>query len=152
MSTAVVSLGSNLGDRAGALQGAIDVLGDEPTVDLVGVSSIYETAPVGTDGPAFLNAVAVLTSRFSAEHLLSCRLAIEQCFERVRFRRWAPRTLDIDVITYDRQVCSGNSERELTFPHPRAHERAFVTPTVVRGESHRHPPRSRSGVGAARPT
>lgn len=119
--TAVVSLGSNLGDRAGHLAAAREMLGAVfPVVD---VSPIYETAPVGfVDQAAFLNQILVVDT-VDAEALLSAGHRAEEARGRVRNRRWGPRTLDVDVISVD--ALQSESAR-LTLPHPRAHERAFV--------------------------
>ncbi|MCI0689576.1 MAG: 2-amino-4-hydroxy-6-hydroxymethyldihydropteridine diphosphokinase [Sporichthyaceae bacterium] len=122
---AVLGLGSNLGDRLELLQGAVDALVDAPGIDVVAISPVYETEPVGgpADQPPYLNAVLVVTTSMSALTLLERCLAVEDAFERVRDVRWGPRTLDIDVITYAEVV---NPSAELTLPHPRAGERAFV--------------------------
>ncbi|MFV2197153.1 2-amino-4-hydroxy-6-hydroxymethyldihydropteridine diphosphokinase [Nocardiopsis sp. LOL_012] len=122
---AVLSLGSNLGDRQAALQGAVDVLlegGGAPVP--VAVSPVYETAPVG--GPeqgAFLNAVLVVDAVGGARALLRRAQAAERALERVRGVRWGPRTLDVDVIAFGDER---DDAPELTLPHPRAHLRAFV--------------------------
>jgi len=122
---AVLALGSNLGDRHGMLQGGVDALAKVPGVDVVAVSGVYETAPVG--GPPgqdpYLNAVIVVDTTLPASVLLERCLAVEALFGRRRTERWGPRTLDIDVITYDDQV---SADETLTLPHPRASERAFV--------------------------
>ncbi|MBK9159675.1 MAG: 2-amino-4-hydroxy-6-hydroxymethyldihydropteridine diphosphokinase [Propionibacteriaceae bacterium] len=122
---AVFSLGSNLGDRLAHLRGAVAALGSEPGVRLVGVSGVYETAPVGVSGhPDYLNAIVVVESALSAEHLLSSALAIETTLGRRRPTSGvAPRTVDIDLIAAGDEVVS---TALLTLPHPRAHERAFV--------------------------
>ena len=112
--TAVLALGSNVGDRLAHLRAAVEVL--EPRE----VSPVYETEPVGdVDQGAFLNAVVL------------CELSAEQAWERAqeaerragrsRTRRWGPRTLDVDVVDAPPPVPDG-----LVVPHPRAHERAFV--------------------------
>jgi 2-amino-4-hydroxy-6-hydroxymethyldihydropteridine diphosphokinase len=122
----VLALGSNLGDRHATLQGAIDALRDTPGLYLTGVSSLYETEPV--DAPegseAFLNAVVLADSTLSAHSVLDRALAIESAYGRERSEeRNAPRTLDVDIILIgDRRSDDG----ELSLPHPRAHERAFV--------------------------
>ena len=122
----VIALGSNVGDRHVKLQGAIDALRDTPGVYLTAVSSIYETEPV--DSPEgsekFLNAVVLADSTLSAHLLLDRALAIETAYGRERPReRNAPRTLDVDIIQIgDRRA----DDDDLTLPHPRAHERAFV--------------------------
>jgi 2-amino-4-hydroxy-6-hydroxymethyldihydropteridine diphosphokinase len=122
----VIALGSNIGDRHAKLQGAVDALRDTPGVYLTGVSSIYETDPV--DAPEgsdkFLNAVVLADSTLSAHLLLDRALAIETAYGRERStERNAPRTLDVDIILIgDRRA----DDEDLTLPHPRAHERAFV--------------------------
>jgi 2-amino-4-hydroxy-6-hydroxymethyldihydropteridine diphosphokinase len=121
---AALALGSNLGDRLATLQGALDALAGTPGVEVVGASSVYETAPVG--GPAqgaYLNAVVVVTTTLTPHELLAVGAAVEQRFDRVREERWGPRTLDIDVLAYGDQVVD---TPDLQVPHPRAHERAFV--------------------------
>jgi 2-amino-4-hydroxy-6-hydroxymethyldihydropteridine diphosphokinase len=123
---AVLSLGSNLGERMASLQGAIDSLADTPEVWVTAVSPIYETEPVeAPEGSGkFLNAVVLIDTTLSAATLMDRALAIEDAFERERdTERNAPRTLDIDLIVVgDRR----SSEDFLHLPHPRAGERAFV--------------------------
>lgn len=122
----VISLGSNLGERSGNLQGAVDTLAETPEVWVTGVSPIYETEPL--DAPAgsgkFLNAVVCFDTTLSARTLLERALAIEAAYGRERgAERNAPRTLDVDVIVLgDRRA----DEDDLVLPHPRAAERAFV--------------------------
>lgn len=121
MSTAVLSLGSNVGDRIGYLRLAVDGLANA----LVTVSSVYETAPWGvTDQPDFLNAVCVVRDP-ARDHWAWLGLAqtLEQRAERVRERRWGPRTLDVDVVTVD-EVHS--SDPRLLLPHPGTPSRATV--------------------------
>lgn len=119
--SAVLSLGSNLGDRVAHLAAARAILAAEFPV--VAVSSIYETAPVGvTDQPAFLNQVMVLESD-DPEALLAAAHRAESARGRLRSLRWGPRTLDVDVVTVDARR---SADPYLTLPHPRAHERAFV--------------------------
>lgn len=121
----VISLGSNLGERMYALQGAVDALGDTPEVWVTGVSSVYETAPV--DAPegseSFLNAVVLLDTTLSARTLLDRAHAVEAAYGRERGEQNAPRTLDVDLIVVgDRHA----DDPDLKLPHPRAAERAFV--------------------------
>jgi 2-amino-4-hydroxy-6-hydroxymethyldihydropteridine diphosphokinase len=122
----VYSLGSNLGDRLGNLQGAVDALRDTPDIIVVDVSPVYETEPMGgpEDSPKFLNAVVVAESTLEPRTLLERALAIEDAFGRRRVpERWAPRTLDVDLI----MVGASKSDRDdLKLPHPHAHERGFV--------------------------
>lgn len=122
---AVLSLGSNLGERMFALQGAVDALADTPEVWVTGVSPVYETEPV--DAPEgskpFLNAVITLDTTLSARTLLERAHAVEAAYGRERGELNAPRTLDVDLIVVgDRHADSD----ELRLPHPRAAERAFV--------------------------
>lgn len=122
---AVLGIGGNQGDVAAALQGAVDLLfapgsGLRP----VAVSPVYETAPVG--GPEqdrFLNAVVIGATALAPRAVLGIAQSAEQAFHRERIVRWGPRTLDVDVIAVDGTVAD---DPELTLPHPRAHERAFV--------------------------
>ena len=119
--SAVLSLGSNLGDRAAHLAAARALLGAEFPV--LAASSVYETAPIGvTDQPAFLNQVVIIDSD-DAEALLAAAHRAEAARGRVRSQRWGPRTLDVDVVTVDARL---SADPHLTLPHPRAHERAFV--------------------------
>jgi 2-amino-4-hydroxy-6-hydroxymethyldihydropteridine diphosphokinase len=121
----VLALGSNLGDRMAALQGAVEAIADTPDVWVTSVSPVYETEPVdapeGSDN--YLNAVLLLDTTLAAHRLLDRALAVEDAFDRERSEvRNAPRTLDIDLIV----VGDRRSNDELVLPHPRAHERAFV--------------------------
>ncbi|WP_283139259.1 2-amino-4-hydroxy-6-hydroxymethyldihydropteridine diphosphokinase [Rhizohabitans arisaemae] len=125
MTHAVLALGSNVGDSFETLQGAVDVLFDAPGLDFVAVSPVYETAPVGgPDGQRpYLNAVVVAETVLAAMTLLERAQGAEAAFARVRGERWGPRTLDVDIIVFDDVI---SHDEELTLPHPRAHERAFV--------------------------
>ena len=121
----ILSLGSNLGDREANLQGAVDALRDTPDVVVVEVSPVYETQPIGgpeESGP-YLNIVLLADSTLPVEMLLDRAHAIAQAFGRERSVPGAPRTLDVDLITYGQKTIESE---ELTVPHPRAHERAFV--------------------------
>ncbi len=121
MSSAVLSIGSNLGDRLAHLRGAVDAV--RPW--LVAVSPVYETAPWGpVPQQDFLNAI-VLTHDPAAtpRTWLERAHAAEQAAHRVRDVHWGPRTLDVDIVAVD-DITS--DDPELTLPHPRAAERAFV--------------------------
>lgn len=88
------------------------------------VSPVYETVPVGgPPQPDYLNAVLLARTTLPSRELLHQLHQVEGAFDRVREVRWGPRTLDIDIITVDGEACA---DPELTLPHPRAHERAFV--------------------------
>jgi 2-amino-4-hydroxy-6-hydroxymethyldihydropteridine diphosphokinase len=125
---AVLSIGSNLGERRVNLQGAVDSLADTPEVWVTGVSPVYETVPVDSpeDAKNYLNAVVLLDTTLSARTLLERALAIEAAYGREREDdepRNAPRTLDVDLIVVgDRRA----DDDLLKLPHPRAAERAFV--------------------------
>jgi 2-amino-4-hydroxy-6-hydroxymethyldihydropteridine diphosphokinase len=121
---AVVSLGSNLGNRLANLQGAVDALAEIEGVDVTDVSGVFETAPVGgPEQPDYLNAVVVVMTTLSARELLDRAHEIEQRFGRVRTERWGPRTLDADIVAVGDELVD---EPDLVVPHPRAAERAFV--------------------------
>jgi len=123
---AVLSLGSNLGNRLETLQGAVDALEDTPGVRIKAVSPVYETEPWGVAAdsqPSYFNAVVVLKTTLPPASLLERAHAVEEAFNRVRDERWGPRTLDVDIVTYAEVV---SDDPVLTLPHPRAHERAFV--------------------------
>jgi 2-amino-4-hydroxy-6-hydroxymethyldihydropteridine diphosphokinase len=120
----VLSVGSNLGDRLGTLQGCVQAIGGLPDTDVLAISPVYETDPVG--GPAqpdYLNAVLIVATGLRPRDLLAATGRIEADFGRERFERFGPRTLDIDIISYAEEV---SGDPVLTLPHPRAHERAFV--------------------------
>jgi 2-amino-4-hydroxy-6-hydroxymethyldihydropteridine diphosphokinase len=119
----VLALGSNLGDRLDNLQRGIDVL-DGDGLTTAAVSGVFETTPVG--GPAqadYLNAVLLARSALPAWEILARCAKAEQAAGRVRTIRWGPRTLDVDIITCGEER---SADPDLTLPHPRAHERAFV--------------------------
>jgi 2-amino-4-hydroxy-6-hydroxymethyldihydropteridine diphosphokinase len=121
---AVLALGSNLGDRLATLQGGVDALLGAPGLALVALSPVYETVPVGgPPQPEYLNAVLIAETALPPADLLGRAQAAEAAFGRVRHEVWGPRTLDVDVIVYGDVV---SDDPELTLPHPRAQERAFV--------------------------
>jgi 2-amino-4-hydroxy-6-hydroxymethyldihydropteridine diphosphokinase len=138
MSRVVLSIGSNLGDRLARLQAAVDGLGDS----VKAVSPVYETdAWGGVSQPAFLNAVVIADDdRLDAHGWLHRAQALELDNERVRTKKWGPRTLDVDLICCFGEPLPGHGisghgisgeeifshDAELTLPHPFAHERAFV--------------------------
>ncbi|MFG2480079.1 2-amino-4-hydroxy-6-hydroxymethyldihydropteridine diphosphokinase [Streptomyces fagopyri] len=123
---AVLSLGSNLGNRLETLQGAVDALEDTPGVRVKAVSPVYETEPWGVEPgsqPSYLNAVVVLRTTLPPSSLLERAHAVEEAFDRVRDERWGARTIDVDIVAYADVV---SDDPVLTLPHPHAHERAFV--------------------------
>ncbi len=120
----VVALGSNLGARLDILQGAVTAIAAIPGVTVTAVSPVYETVPVG--GPAqpdYLNAILLARTTLPPRDLLRRLNEIEAAFDRVREVRWGPRTLDLDIIIYEGLT---SDDPDLSLPHPRAHERAFV--------------------------
>jgi 2-amino-4-hydroxy-6-hydroxymethyldihydropteridine diphosphokinase len=119
-----LGLGGNLGDVVASFVYALQRLRDAPGVRALRASSVYRTAPWGKlDQPDFLNMAALVETTLPARALLALCLDIEAGMGRRRLERWGPRTLDIDVLTYgDAKI----DEPELTVPHPRIAERAFV--------------------------
>jgi 2-amino-4-hydroxy-6-hydroxymethyldihydropteridine diphosphokinase len=118
---AVLSLGSNLGDRLGHLRRGLEVLAQHCAVTQV--SGVYETAALGvTEQPSFYNVVALLDTDDPETASVAAQSA-ETSQGRLRSRRWGPRSLDVDVIDVDGRT---SSDPRLTLPHPRAHQRAFV--------------------------
>ena len=122
---AVLALGANLGDPQATLRAAVHDLGGLPGIEVVEVSPLARTTAVGgpEDQPDYLNAVVVVRTTLSARSLLRATQAVENAHGRVREERWGPRTLDIDIVRYGSVVADAG---DLTIPHPRAHQRAFV--------------------------
>ncbi|QPC48002.1 2-amino-4-hydroxy-6-hydroxymethyldihydropteridine diphosphokinase [Mangrovibacillus cuniculi] len=123
MNSAFISLGTNLGDRQKFLTLAIDELSAQ-CVYPEKISSIYETEPVGfTDQPNFLNMVVKVATNHSSSKLLEICLKTEKKLGRIRDLRWGPRTIDLDILLFNQE---NMVSEELTIPHPRMQERAFV--------------------------
>jgi 2-amino-4-hydroxy-6-hydroxymethyldihydropteridine diphosphokinase len=123
---AVIALGSNLGNRLEIMQSAVDALADTPGLKVKAVSPVYETEPWGVDPasqPSYFNAVVRVRTTLPPGSLLERGHAIEEALERVRDERWGPRTIDVDIVSYQDVV---SDDPDLTLPHPRVHERAFV--------------------------
>jgi 2-amino-4-hydroxy-6-hydroxymethyldihydropteridine diphosphokinase len=122
---AFVGMGSNLGDRAGWLRRAVDLLGADPAIDVVALSSVRETEPVDyVEQPRFLNAALEVETDLPARELLERLLAVEQALGRRRDGpRFGPRTIDLDLLLYGDEVID---EPGLTVPHPRLAERRFA--------------------------
>jgi len=126
MARAYVGLGANLGDRARTLRLAVERIEAVDGVDVVAVSSVRETEPVGVvDQPRFLNGAVALDTTLPPRELLDALLEVERGLGRVRSERerWGPRTLDLDLLVYDDIVVA---EPDLAVPHPRLHERRFA--------------------------
>jgi 2-amino-4-hydroxy-6-hydroxymethyldihydropteridine diphosphokinase len=122
---AYVGLGANLGDRAGTLTRAMELLGAWPGIAVVAVSSFRETDPVGYLGqPQFLNGAVAIDTSLAPEAILRALLEIEQELGRVREGpRFGPRTVDLDLLLVEGVTLDRPG---LTLPHPRLHERAFA--------------------------
>ena len=118
-----VGLGANLGDAAGTVLQAVQDLSQLPGTALVGRSSLYRSSPVQAEGPDYINAVAELRSTLSPLELLHQLQALELAHGRQRPFHHAPRTLDLDLLLMG---CQHVASAELTLPHPRLHQRAFV--------------------------
>ncbi|HMC15883.1 MAG TPA: 2-amino-4-hydroxy-6-hydroxymethyldihydropteridine diphosphokinase [Albitalea sp.] len=120
---ASIGLGANLGEPQAALEQALEALAALPGTKLIATSPFYRSAPIDAAGPDFINAVALLRTELGPHALLAHLQRIEVAQGRVRPYRHAPRTLDLDLLLYgDARI----DEADLTIPHPRMHERAFV--------------------------
>jgi 2-amino-4-hydroxy-6-hydroxymethyldihydropteridine diphosphokinase len=128
---AYVGLGSNLGDREATIRSALAVLAALPGVDALRASTLRETAPWGDaclGQPPYLNGVAEIRTRLSPGDLLDALLRVEARFGRTRGGRWAPRTLDLDLLLYGDRVLRGP---DVEVPHPRMASRRFVLEPLV---------------------
>jgi 2-amino-4-hydroxy-6-hydroxymethyldihydropteridine diphosphokinase len=122
--TAYIALGSNLGDRRGALDAVLKALAQTSGVRLTAASDIIGTVPLGpTDQPSYLNAVAQITTSLSTEGLHKVLSDIETNLGRQRNQKWGPRTIDLDLLLYGDEVMK---TKDLTVPHPQMHLRSFV--------------------------
>lgn len=120
----LLSIGSNLGDRLLYLHEALQYMEQHEGIKFDAISSVYETDPVGfLDQPTFFNIVVRVSTTLEPLALLHFCQQTETQFQRDRTVHWGPRTLDIDLLTYDQMVMD---TPELTLPHPRMHEREFV--------------------------
>jgi 2-amino-4-hydroxy-6-hydroxymethyldihydropteridine diphosphokinase len=126
MTRSFVGLGSNLGDPQEQIRRALELMAAEEGVEVVAVSALRETDPVGyEDQPRFLNGAAELRTSLSARELLGRLLRIERRLGRVRGEgpRFGPRTIDLDLLLHGDEVVA---EPGLVVPHPRLHERRFA--------------------------
>ena len=125
MRRAYVGLGANLGDREATLRRAVALLAEVDGVDVIAVSELRETEPVGVlDQPRFLNGAAAIDTTLEPRALLDALLRIERALGRIRGdERWGPRTIDLDLLLHGGAVID---EPGLTVPHARLHERRFV--------------------------
>jgi 2-amino-4-hydroxy-6-hydroxymethyldihydropteridine diphosphokinase len=121
---ATLGLGSNIGDRVGNIEEAIERLTADGGVKLVARSRFYRTAPWGvTDQDWFVNVCIAVKTDVPVRELLARSQAVENDMARVRTRRWGPRNIDVDILTFREQKID---EPDLIVPHPRIAERAFV--------------------------
>ena len=123
VSKSAIALGRNLGDSLTILEDALKTLAQTPGIALESSSSWYQTAPIGPPQPDYLNGCALLKVQLTPEQLLAALLEVEKQFGRVRTQRWGPRSLDLDLLLFDRVVLE---TPKLQIPHPRMRERAFV--------------------------
>lgn len=124
MNRVVIGLGANLGDRMETLRHAISEIGGHPDIDMLRVSRLYETEPIG--GPAqgdYLNGVVLVSTSLPPATLLAFLLDVELNHGREHHERWGPRTLDLDIVDVEGFT---SDEPSLMVPHPRAVEREFV--------------------------
>ena len=129
MNSAYLSLGSNIGNRLEHLQQAVRLLNEHSSIDVLKVSSIYETEPVGlTEQAKFLNIAVELKTSLEATELLSACQSIENKLGRMRKIRWGPRTVDLDILLYNEEHIQ---LEDLIIPHLRMQERAFVLVPLV---------------------
>ena len=124
MTLAYVGIGANLGPREETLRRAVELLGRADGVEVVGVSELRETDPVGVvDQPPFLNGAVSVETTLSPRVLLDLLLDVERSLGRVRAERWGPRVVDLDLLVYGIEVLD---EPGLHVPHPHVHERRFA--------------------------
>jgi 2-amino-4-hydroxy-6-hydroxymethyldihydropteridine diphosphokinase len=125
MPEAYVGIGSNLGDREENVRRALELLGADPEIEIVAVSTLRETEPVGLlEQPDFVNGAARLHTELSPWELLDRLLELERRLGRVRTgERYGPRTIDLDLLLYGQEIVE---EPGLRVPHPRLAERRFV--------------------------
>jgi len=125
MAVVYIGLGANLGDRERTIRAAVERLGADPEIEVVAVSTLRETEPVGyVAQPRFLNGAAALQTGLAPRELLARLLAVEQELGRTRDGpRFGPRTIDLDLLLHGEAVLE---ERGLVVPHPRLAERRFV--------------------------
>ncbi|MCC6350795.1 MAG: 2-amino-4-hydroxy-6-hydroxymethyldihydropteridine diphosphokinase [Candidatus Eisenbacteria bacterium] len=126
---AFLGLGSNLGDREGAIRAALEAIADLPETDLIRVSSLYDTEPAGdVDQPNFLNAAALVDTELTARQLLWNLMLVEKRLGRVRTQHWGPRTIDLDLLLYGEEILE---EPDLRVPHPEILRRSFVLVPLI---------------------
>jgi 2-amino-4-hydroxy-6-hydroxymethyldihydropteridine diphosphokinase len=121
---AYIGVGANLGEPRRQVELSLRLLGEAEEVEVRRVSSLFLTPPLGPPGqPWYVNAVAQVRTRLTAEELLRLLHSIEQALGRERRERWGPRLIDLDLLLYNGEIMAG---ADLTLPHPEMHRRAFV--------------------------
>ena len=118
-----IGVGSNLGNRRAYYQKALDLMADLPRTSIRGCSSLYETEPIGVAKNWYVNGVVELETALSPQQLLSRLQKIESALGRKRTKKWAARTIDLDILFFGRQIVD---EERLQIPHPEMHRRRFV--------------------------
>jgi 2-amino-4-hydroxy-6-hydroxymethyldihydropteridine diphosphokinase len=138
VNSVLLSLGANIGEREVTIARALKLIAASPGIELVRVSSMYETDPVGyLDQPAFINAAAAITTARTPRSLLGRLRAIERALGRVRRTRWHEREIDIDILLFGDAVVD---EDDLHIPHREMHRRRFVlAPLAEIAPDARHP-------------
>jgi deoxyguanosine kinase len=128
--TAYIGLGSNLGDRHGFINKAVEMLRQSAGIEVIGVSDLLETAPLLNLGQSnYINAVAQIKTSLSPENLFSKLQDIENSLSRTRNEKWGPRTIDLDLLLFGSQIINSPA---LTIPHPQMHLRSFVLKGLCR--------------------
>ena len=125
MNEAIVSLGSNLGDRFLNIKKAIESIKNLSETEILKISDFYETEPFGVTEkqPAYINCAIKIKTGLPSEILMGTFLGIESVLGRIRTHRFSPRTIDIDLLAYGKEK---QNKKNLILPHPRMLERAFV--------------------------
>lgn len=147
MNSVFISLGSNIGNRLDYLQRAVRLLQQVEQVNVVKVSSIYETDPVGyEDQAAFLNMVVEIETLLTPHEVLKKCNQIEAKLGRTRDIRWGPRTVDLDILLYNEE---NMKTEDLIIPHPRMMERGFVLIPLVELQANLIDPQSKQLIADA---
>ena len=130
MARAFIGLGANLGPREVTLLRAVDLLAADSGIDVLEISQLRETEPVGdVEQPSFVNGAVAVETTLSPRELLNALLRVERELGRVRDgERWGPRTIDLDLLLYGDEIVD---EEGLRVPHPRLHERRFALEPLV---------------------
>lgn len=124
MNKAYLGLGTNMGDKQAYLKEACKIISDNPNINIVKISKVYKTKAWGyTNQDDFLNICIEVDTNLSPEELLEVCHEVENKLNRVRVIRWGPRTIDVDILFFNNII---SKDENLTLPHPRIKERAFV--------------------------